>query len=72
MELVYYSLRGDFKGILHFVPKSLIVVIETQLIPAEEALNLENITHVRDTRELQERLTLVANILENDGRMRER
>lgn len=46
MELVYYSLRGDFKGILHFVPKSLIVVIETQLIPAEEALNLENITHV--------------------------
>lgn len=50
MELVYYSLREDFKGILHFVPKSLTVFIETQLILAEEALNLENITHVRDTK----------------------
>jgi len=53
------------------VPKSLTVIIKKQWLPADEALHLENTAQVRDMRELQERQTLVANALQNDGRMRE-
>lgn len=51
MEWDHYSLREDFKGIFHFVPKSLTVIIEKQLLPADEALHPENIAQVRDIRE---------------------
>lgn len=53
------------------MPKSLTVIIEKQLLPADEALHPENIAQGRDIRELQERQTLVAKALGNDGRMRE-
>lgn len=51
MEWDHYSLREDFKGILHFVPKSLTIIIKTQLLPADEALYPENIAQVRDIKE---------------------
>lgn len=39
MEWDHYSFREDLKGILHFVPKSLTVITEEQLLPADEALH---------------------------------
>lgn len=51
MEWDHYSLREDFKGILHFVPKSLTAIIEKQLLPADEALHPENTPQVRDIKE---------------------
>lgn len=51
MEQDHYSLHDNFKGILHFVPKSLIVIIKKQPLSADEALHPENIARVRDIKE---------------------